>query len=124
MTKRDITAVEEKARKIQDKIQEAQAAAARLLGRGDRTRHRPHHRMETRTVNHDATRWREGAITWTSDEKLAKQFGTKREAVLAARVTGGKPCKIDRMGFRLWAVMDEQGRYVTETGYAVARQSE
>ena len=70
-----------------------------------------------------AARSREDAIAWTSDARLAKQFSTKREATAAASAAGGEPTKIDRMGFMLWAIIDDQGRYITETGCAFATRN-
>jgi len=67
-----------------------------------------------------AAQHREGSITWTGDAKMAKQFSAKREARDAARIAGGAPAKIDVMGFELWALVDDHGRYITETGFAFA----
>ncbi len=51
----------------------------------------------------------------TTNVRQAIQFATRKDAVIAAKVIGWQASdatSIDIMGFRLWSISDEHGRYI------------
>lgn len=55
------------------------------------------------------------AVTLTRDPRSAMQFGSKAEAAAMAKTIGWRASdatQIDVMGFRLWAIADDNMNYV------------
>lgn len=79
----------------------------------------------TEKLNHITEKAREGNITLTTnDPRLALQFSSKKEAVTASKSIGWfskDAIRIEAMGFQIWTIGDDHGRYLTRTGYAYAR---
>ena len=78
----------------------------------------------TEQLDHIHNQAREGQITLTTNPRLAIQFSTRKEAAAAAlsiKWLAKDATSIEVMGFQIWTIGDDHGRYLTKTGYAYAR---